>query len=743
MTNRFIHNGLPRVLVWLGVLVGVAAPCAASLTFIEVPKNARQGEATALTVEAREFVPKTAVLYVRAAGARVFQRVDVPAPGGAAVFEATLPAGAVVPPAVEYYLEGTDAAGVKATSPALYPNFNPHRLEVVSGQPALRLVVPNAQRTLASTEVLRIVVESDALLSSGQVSVLLDDTDLTSLARVRGNRVEVETRLVPEAGSHTIDVTAEGERGVAARQSWTFQVAAPAETLREAYARGGLSFNYGRQLRGPSGSATTTASGNLGLAFGLRGEDWEATWSGVNLQYAKDAPDDEFTLSSGFSFTLRKGEQLLEYGDITVNETPLTVPSFARRGLQAKLRGAGTDLHLFNVSTATVAGWDSGIGNAERQVRGFSLARPLLSDDNLPVTLVYVTGRNEAVNGYNTAGTGTSSEGEALGATAAYAIGGLGFGAELAWTRYDPDTGDGAGKETDLAGTGTVSAAAGPVSLGGSYFYYGPEFASIANPNFTNDRQGLSANAGTSFGAASLTLAGSHAWDNLDWDDTRPRVYSSTGSISYGLAVAPWPALSVSFARSVQDSQKAPSPAEAVHNINDTASVGFSSSGEGWSASLGGNWSRLEDRRDHPDSQTRGINLSVVYAPAPIVNLSPAVSYTESRTAGVTQDTRILSLTASVPLWNPHVDASCQFSHVTNGASDDSQDATQINGSWRVGWNIHELLGHWFDYGQETLALTGSYSRIDDAVNRDASGTAVTVFLSFNIYAPLSLSYGF
>ncbi|HSH70340.1 MAG TPA: hypothetical protein VK997_10510 [Deferrisomatales bacterium] len=699
--------------------------------------------ATVLSVAVTDLTPKAAHLYFRAAGASTFQRLEVPTAGGVSTFHATLPATAVVSPAAEYYLEVTDVSGVKVTSPAVYPAYNPHRLEIVSDQPALRLVAPDTRRTLSSDEVLQITVESDMPLVKGEVSVILDDTDLTSLARVSGKRVELETRLVPGEGPHTLAVTAAGAVGGPARQEWTLQVAKPAGKTLEAYARGGISFNYGGQLRGPSGSEKTTASGNLGLSFGMRGEDWEATWNGINLRYVKDAPDDEVTIASGFHFTLRKGEQLLEYGDITVNETPLTAPSFARRGLQAKVRGAGTDLHLFNVSTATVSGWDAGIGDGDRQVYGFSLARPLLSDDNLPVTLVYLRGKNEAVNGYNAGGTGFASEGEALGATAAYSIGGLGLGAELAWTRFDPDISNGAGTETDLAGTGSLSGSIGSLSLGGTYFYYGPDFESIANPNFTNDRQGFSANAASSFGASSLTLSGSHAWDNVEREDTRPRVYSSTGSVSYSLAVAPWPALSVSFSRSAQDSQKTPRGMDDVHNTNDSATVGLSSSGERWTANLGGNWSQLVDRGDGPDSQTRGVNLSGSYAPVPSLNLSPSASYTENTTAGVTLDTRVLSLTANLPLWNPHVDASCQFSHVTNGASDDSQDSTQVNGSWRIGWNIHEFLGRWFDYGQETLALTGSYSRIDDHANPDVSDTDVTVFVSFNIYAPVSLSHGF
>ena len=111
----------------------------------------------------------------------------------------------------------------------------------------------------------------------------------------------------------------------------------------------------------------------MNLEFGMSGNDWEVTWSGINLQYVKDNPGDDLTIGSGFYLTMKKGDQFVEYGDISIKETSLTAPSFARRGVQAKLKGYDSELHLFNVSTETVSGWDSGIDNSDSSVYGFSL----------------------------------------------------------------------------------------------------------------------------------------------------------------------------------------------------------------------------------------------------------------------------------------------------------------------------------------------------------------------------------
>lgn len=739
--------------VFLGVLIVCwANPLYASITIKPPSIPVCQGKSFSITVEIQEIEPIKGELFYRSVGTHQYQQLPLDIiKKGAISF--TLPNTAVVAPGVEYYLKIADASDKVITSPSIYPEFNPYKIKVLESPAPIEFVLVSPDITVpVQGKTLSIIIEaisSDIALTKETVSMILDYTDITALATFSKDRITFTTDLLPEAGAHTILLTAVQPTGEIQKKSWTFRTVdiKDKEKAREIYARGNLSFNYGVQLKESSGSGGDNMSGNINLAFGAKGEDWEATWDGINIQYIKDNPGDEFTISSGFHFTLTKGEQFLEYGDITINETPLTAPSFARRGVQAKLKGFDTELHLFNVSTETLQGWKSGLGESDHQVYGLSLQRSLLSDGSLPVTLAYVIGENKAVSGFNTASTDNPSEGDVLGIALGHTVYDVNIEGEFASSRYDDDTSDNICKKDDIAGSVNLSTILSAVSLETSYFYYGPDFSSIANPSFTADREGVSANASTSFGPSTISVSSNRTRDNVKKDSARPIVNSTSGSISYGLSVAPWPSLNMSYSRSMQDSDREPEGTEKVENSDDTVDVGLSTSGKNWNMNLSSNYGKLHDKVGSLDSKTWGMNLSGGYTPFQGLSLSPSASYTESTSSGVTNDTRLGSLTANIPLWNPHLDMSFQVSHTTNKASDGSQDSTNLNGSWRLSLNLNQFIKKWFQFdGQQALALTVNYSRIEDHVTLSNTGDETSVFLSINLLSlsrPLDWSWGF
>jgi hypothetical protein len=712
-----------------------------------------QGESVRLGLEMSEIDPIKGKLFYRPIGVHYYQRLPLN-------FEnktfttALLPSTAVVAPGIEYYVEIIDRSGEVITSPSADAGNNPFKLEVnESFAPAeLKLVSPDVsvpfRRDTSYDQTFSVVIEaapSDTKLMSATTTIILDNTDITNLASFSGNKITFSTALLPEAGEHTLFVNVIEPSGVAREKSWSFLVEGGPEKEheREFYARGGLSFNYGHQLKGPSGSTGNTVSSNLNLEFGVKGDDWEATWNGINIQYIKDNPDDDLTISSGFYFTLRKGEQFFEFGDITISETSLTAPSFARRGAQAKLKWRDTEFHIFDVSTATVSGWDAGIGDSDGQVYGFSLSRPILSDKRLPVTFVYITGENQEVNGFNASGTQTSSEGDIVGIAVSHEIYGIDVEGELAGSRFDDDVADDSGDETDIAGKANLSTTIGRFSLGADYHYFGPDFASIANPNFTSDRLGFGANLGTTFGASTISVSAGRERDNVEDDSARPVVYSTTGTISYGLALAPWPSLNLSYSHSDQDSEKEPVGSNNVDNTNDTINVGLTTSGEKWNANLSGNYGKLCDRVGDLDSDIWGLQLSGNYTPFEGFSLSPSASHSKSESSGVIAETSVASLTANIPLLESYMDTDFQVSYTLNDSSDGSVDSNTLNGSLRLSLNIHEFVKRWLDFGnQETLALSFNYTRLEDDVT-SAIDDDLTIFLSFNAYAPVGWSRGF
>ncbi len=706
-----------------------------------------QGQPVELSVTIKEIRPLKAELFYRPMGVRTYQHIPVDV-GDGETLTAVIPPTAVVTPGIEYYLKVVDISGRVITSPSVYAEFNPYTIGILPSSPLPEVNLISHDPSVPVRDVSgEIVLEITHRLPEERITVLVDGTDITPLAGVSGRRLSFPLELMADPGEHTLVVELRGEDGSRRERSWRLTIAGKEKMDKEDktlefYARGGVSMNYGKQLKSPSGSTDDSVSGNLNLEFGMKGRDWEMTWNGINIQYIKDSPGDDFTINSGFYFTLRKGEQFVEYGDITIRETQLTAPSFARRGVQAKLKGFGTEVHLFGVSTQTVSGWNSGIGGTDQQVYGLSIERSLFSG-LLPLKVVYITGENQKVDGFNTSSINSPSKGDILGLTMSPAVYGVRIDGEIAGSRYDDDTTDSTGKKKDVAGTIGASTTIHGYSLSMGYYYYGPDFSSIANPNFTTDREGFSGGVSTTIGPSNISLSLNRGWDNVEGNPSRAIVYSTSLTLACGLTPPPpLPGVNISYTRSVQDSVKEPVGTQEVKNTNDTVNLGLSFSGKGWSASAGGNYGRLNDEVGGLDSETRGFNLSGSLTPFEGLSLSPAFNFTESKASDVLKTTRIASLTASIPLWSPYADTSFQVSYTSSSASDGSQDSTDLNGSWRLSVNIHEFLKKWIDYGTEMLALSASYSKIDDKVSPSNSGEDISVFLSINLFAPLELSGG-
>ncbi|NOY45177.1 MAG: hypothetical protein GXP50_06975 [Deltaproteobacteria bacterium] len=731
-----------RLLVLLSALIACglalhARPAGAGGVEVGIPSvPVAGGVAIRLPLTWRAFTPAKVRVYVRRAGATRYRQLppEAVAPDGRAV---VVPAVLVGPPGVELYLVAADAAGFATTSPPVDPSHRPHRIPV---KPAgrLELISPDPTREVPGSA-LEIRVRGPG---PGRFRVVqLDRTDLTALARVTDREIAVVPPEPPDPGEHRIIVAWATPEGDLVTREWTIRVAA--EPLRrEVFARGGVSLRYAVPVRSSSGSPRPVADGNLGLSFGGRGDGWDAGWNGVNVQYVRDRAGDDLTLASGFAFDLEAGGQRTEYGDVTVQEAPLVAPSFARRGVLAELRGWGTEFHVFRVSAVAVSGWESGLASSGGEITGVSVGRSLLADGGLPVTVVYVRGENRGVDGVDSAGGLAPSQGDVLGVSASFRVLGAEVRGEFAHSRFDPDTRDGQGEDRDTALELTLASSVGPVELGLGYHRYGTGFASIANPTFTADREGVTGRVGIPWGVGRVGLDLTHEWDNLSWEPDRGRVYSTTGALSWSYNGPDGPGLSLTVRRSVQYSRSTPSGAQDVHNTDDSATGGLSLAGEGWSAGLSGGLTRLRDQDEGTETQTRSGSVSGQYAPSPGCSLGTAFTLNRTLGEGSQQTSRVVVLTGRVPLFSESWSASFHLSHAANVSSDRTQDDVTLSGSWRVAWDVGQV-GGWFDRLPWSLALSGSYARTDDRTTAGEDSVDVRVLLSVEASLPVDLGAGF
>ncbi len=690
-------------------------------------------------------------VYYRPLGTQTFNRLDLPVPAdGQLAF--SLPARVTAGSGIEFYLEATTPTGRVITAPASYPRYNPYRIAVgPAPSPPLALLTPSAGSTVTDAPRQLVIGPPDAQpWNPSQYRLLVDGVDVTRTATLKDGQWRYQPATPPTPGGHVVELVARDD--TAPPLSWSFNVAAPdapspkpADGQRgELFVQGGLSANYGAPVMAMSGTGTTEQmSANMGLAFGMKTDSLDLSWQGVNLQYTNDGGGEDLTIASGFTMALSRWGQTLEYGDITVQESALTAPSFARRGAQLKLNGLDTEVRLFDVRADTVEGFHSGLsGGSGRQVYGASLRRALLPNERLKTGLVYITGQNGGVAGFNSTSTDAPTKGTVAALTVEDTLGPMQLTGELASSRYDINTLDGVPDQSGMAGTVDLSATVGAFSLGAGYEYYHPDFASIANPNFTTDREGVHTQVGTNLAGASLSAALSWSRDNVLDDPTRPVVHSTGGTLSLGLPLTDGVSLSLNGGHTVQDSQG--TVGTPVKNTKGDAGASLTFSGNGWSSGLSANWGFLNDLLAGQDVLTRNYALQGSVSPTDRFSANGSATLAESQTArGAILQNYLYTVSGSLPVLGDVGTTDFQVSLATNVASDDSQDTVNVNGSWRISLNLHQWLKPWIDYGQETLAFSFNYSNEQDRNNNTNDREDYTGFVSLNINAPIQGRRGF
>ncbi len=670
-----------------------------------------------------------AVLHYRVAGTRAYRRIELPVEDGRVSVQ--IPASAVVPPGVEYYLEVTTADGRVVTDPALYPAYNPYRIEVAAAglRGAALVGAPNGRVPARGP----LVISLDGVATG--VRFFLDGADVTSAVERQGSQVRYVPPAPLEPGRHVLVAQAPGGH----RVEVPFVAEGPAEGPRGVLAvDGSVSLNYGRNVSSRDTAASDRVSGNLNLEFSAQKGKFAARFSGVNLQYVKDAPD-EFTISSGYLLTLAYGAQSFEFGDLSIDETPLTASGFARRGARLNMEVRRIKARLYNVRADTVEGFEAGVSldDPGSQVYGLAVEAPLLPDDRFSIHLSALTGRNENRAGFNTGTSLGPSRGQTVGLGFRGTLFGTNLSGEFAWSRFDPDTTRGPGMEADTAWQVNASrdVVVGSLSLG--LLRYGSDYATIANPNFTGDRQAVQAGLSSGFGPISLTLSGAYSEDNVDRAGGRPIVSSLTGNTSVGVAVPGWPALNLGYGISRQKSRSEPPGGQAVDNVNHTLSAGLSYGREPWNAALSASMGFLQNRLSGgSDARTRSITLSGGWN-GERLSITPSLSYNESDSGGPVYRTRLATLSLTLPLWPEVVGLSGQGSYQRADTSDGSVDTATSSGSVRLSWNVQALLKRvGLGWANVQLAVSADYNRHDDRKDPSRDRTESVVFLTFNLGAP-------
>lgn len=727
---RALHGHEPRLSLWY-VIIAIALLHPGSATASVAPPVTSIPARKALAFDYAHDAPLArVVLHYRASGARTFRSREL-TPRNEAV-SVSFSADEVAAPGIDYYLELTGADGTVVTDPPVYPEFNPHRIAVRErALPSFRVVGGEA---LGATAPIILTWEGDE--PPEQLRLFLDDLDITATTIVRDGRAEYRPPEPLRPGTHRVRMV-QAVSGAESSSGFTV-VEVPAETASGVMAiKGNASFHYGGNVSNKNNS-TSPLSANLHVEAEASKGRFSTHLSGVNVNFVQDAPT-EINLSSGFQMNAGMGPVDVAFGDVSVRGTPLVLSGFARRGLLLSAGVGKGRAELFTVSTDPVEGFHSGVSvrNTTDQTYGLFYEAELLPDERLTLGLSGVFGDQKGGAGVGAASLLPAARGRTVGAVVAGSVAGFKVDLEYAWSRYDPDRSDGVGAKEDSAYEARLSRDLSGIRLEGGYRRYGSDYATIASPNFSGDREGYDLSLAGGLGALSWALSGSQTVDNVDQDRSRPRVYSTGGSVSLGISPAGWPSLQLGLRRSLQKSKKTPVGVTGVDNINDTMSVALSYGGDAWNTSLNASLGWLNDRLDTDvDRVTRNYGLSMNYRLDP-VSFVPSISYNASKGTSQTQRSWLAALNMSVPLWSDRLMLSTQASYQHSTASDDSVDQDLINGSARIAWTLQDLFTRRIpDWINAQFGLSGTFNRLDDRVNPAAEEESYAVLLTFSMGAP-------
>jgi len=456
-------------------------------------------------------------------------------------------------------------------------------------------------------------------------------------------------------------------------------------------------------------------------------------------------PRNNFDLAD-FLFTVSKDPHRFQLGDVQVTESFLsTGSSFSRRGGLLKVDLFGTEVHLFQVRSNSIVGFDHGLGihDPDERIQGASVARDLLPDKALRMKVTYLDGENASPQSFNTGSAEGGQSGDLFSVSATSSLFGqkLRGEAEVAFSRFDANIADEFGRRGDSGIRVKVDTTLWEkLNLGAEYKRIGLYFQSIANPNFVRDREGGNVSANTQWGPSRYTLGFSQEHDNVGDDPLLFRIEQRTYVAAWGLQITDYPSLTLGYYRSEQRSTQEPVGFARVDTVTDAFNAGVAYSQPTWNATLNGGYS-IQDNHNGttpPDTTLWNLMLGAGYRPTPNLNLAPSFGFTRSsnRVTDVAIDTFLPTLTANVALIPEILVFDSQSSFTRTVADDDSTKSNSFTGIFRLSLSLERFL---LNYGKQTVSLRFNYNRFDDEINPVSSQEQWGVFFIVDLLAPLPL----
>jgi len=600
----------------------------------------------------------------------------------------------------------------------------------------IRLIEPSSTRV----KVLHTITVEIADYA-GPVIVLVDGVDVSSLVQHQGLRWIYHAIQPLSNGQHYVEVLAPGMASPTGAR-WMLSVEDHAEDAQKhtLYSKSGISLTGSQVFGDKVKNKEMSTSANLAVNVGMQSGGTEVSFES-SFGYSNTSSNNQLT-PSGLLLQLRHVKNLFALGDVNFKGTPLTASSLARRGILADLHWENTSLQLLQANSRTVTGWKSGLGS-DNQIQGIALSHGFGNGQDQPLRIAAVALSGEILNASsgNVASTAAPSRGNVAGLQGSGRYAGMGYNAEVGISKFDADTQDNTSAKQDVAASVQLDRVVAGVSLMANYQRAGTDYASIADPGATYDREQLAFSGGAGLGSSSLSASLSRSHDNLDSDPSRPIVYNNNLGLTYAFTPASWPTLSVSYlaGQVKSESEPAGTPRTDIGNRSVTAALSYGRTG--WSGNLVFSDAWIDDPLNG-DSNTRNATLSVSMQSRDQLSITPVFSVTRSEQNAISQQTGLGTLTLNWRI-SASLSLSGQMVWIQNDASDDSVDNNQRNAVLRATWDITPSLKAIFPHQQTGLTLSYNGNRFVDNIDSSRNQSDQSVMLGIQVSAPLKGEYKF
>lgn len=687
---------------------------------------------------------QSALLFYRIEGSRQFLQQPLQQQGNK--WSSTFSGNQLRAPGLEYYIQLKLKDGKIKTEPESHPKYNPFRL-IVNRKQSVNIQL--AQQSIEPGQNIKFKVSGYV---DAAARVYIGDMDVTDFVQRNDSSWVLNNNANLFSGEQQLQlVSAEGQ--TLASQSVSFiDPTASAAKERQLVLRGNASINIGGQTDSESNNNDALAlNGNLHVETEYNEGDFKSNFSGVNVNYQRGA-EEEFHLSSGFVFSNTYRNHSLEVGDVSVSGTPLVLSGFSRRGLLASTERDSFSGSFFNVRTSTVDGWESGLSFDDRQTYGIAVEQKLGGEGKTNIQFSMISGelkqQGADITGpgnVSTSNVGSSSSdpqaGDSAGLVISTELAGTTISAEVAGSRFDENTSDATDALTDEAYELSLSRDIYGLASSLGYHHYGANYATIANPNFSNDREGLNVSLGSGWKFLNWSTSFSTTKDNIEEDLSRPIVTSNNTGLNLGFIVEHWPSINVGFNFSNQKSSDEPALDQRIDNQGQDVTLGLSDSygpyNLSWSSSIGELESKLDPGND---SETENHALTLGFNAAAI-DLNLNLSQNESR-SDINLNSKLVNLSANFPLFSDSITLNSQFSVQDNSASDNSQNNKIIGGSARVSWSMKDMFsGVTSKWADTQFGLSWTYNKTTDDLDNSLDSSDNIVMLEFSLGAPVNFEY--